>query len=125
MSDSSSLCEDSDSSREDTSEEFSGFDEEFGLRPYQFEPELEDISVSSSGDESSEGSEKSDENVDDQEDNRLANSNWYVLFLIYEIFHLSSWVLPSSLVHMDCIKAEFPKPYEIFSKKRNIEAHKL
>ncbi|XP_067026011.1 uncharacterized protein [Acropora muricata] len=76
MSDSSSLCEDSDSSREDTSEEFSGFDEEFGLRPYQFEPELEDISVSSSGNESSEGSEKSDENVDDQEDNRLANSNW-------------------------------------------------
>ena len=68
MSDSSSLCEDSDSSREDasdsssedTSEEFSGFDEEFGLRRYQFEPEL-DISVSSSGDESSEGSEKSNE----------------------------------------------------------------
>ena len=80
MSDSSSLCGDSDSSREDasdssredTSEEFSGFDEEFGLRPYQFEPEV-DIS---SGDESSEGSEKSDENVYDQEDNRLANSNW-------------------------------------------------
>ncbi|KAK2564249.1 hypothetical protein P5673_012496 [Acropora cervicornis] len=75
MSDSSSLCEDSDSSREDTSEEFSGFDKEFGLRPYQFEPEL-DINVSSSRDESSEGSEKSDENVDDQEDKRLANSNW-------------------------------------------------
>ena len=55
---------------EDASEEFSGFKEEFGLRPYQFEPEL-DISLSSSGDESSEGSEKSD----DQEDNCLANSN--------------------------------------------------
>ena len=75
MSDSSCLCEDSDSSREDNSEEFSGFDEEFGLRPYQFEPEL-DIRVSSSGDESSEGSEKSNENVHDQEDNRHANSNW-------------------------------------------------
>ena len=119
MSDSSSLCEDSDSSREDTSEEFSGFDEEFGLRPYQFEPELEDISVSSSGDESSEGSEKSDENVDDQEDNRLANSNWYVLFLIYEIFHLSSCVLPSnsSLVHMECIKGRISKTLRDFFEK--------
>ena len=119
MSDSSSLCEDSDSSREDTSEEFSGFDEEFGLRPYQFEPELEDISVSSSGDESSEGSEKSDENVDDQEDNRLANSNWYVLFLIYEIFHLSSCVLPSnsSLVHMECIKGLISKTLRDFFEK--------
>ena len=83
MSDSSSLCGDSDSSREDASdssredtwEEFSGFDEEFGLRPYQFEPEL-DVSLSSSVDKSSEGSEKSDGNVDDQEENRLANSNW-------------------------------------------------
>ena len=117
MSDSSSLCEDSDSSRGDTSEEFSGFDEEFGLRPYQFEPELEDISVSSSGDESSEGSEKSDENVDDQEDNRLANSNWYVLFLIYEIFHLSSCVLPSSLVHMECIKGQISKTLRDFFEK--------
>ena len=34
MSDSSSLCEDSDSSREDTLQKFSAFDEEFGLRPY-------------------------------------------------------------------------------------------
>ena len=112
MSDSSSLFEDSDSSREDTSEEFSGFDEEFGLRP-----ELEDISVSSSGDESSEGSEKSDESVDDQEDNRLANSNWYVLFLIYEIFHLSSCVLPSSLVHMECIKGRISKTLRDFFEK--------
>ena len=77
----------------------------FGLRPYQFETEL-DISVSSSGDESSEGSKKTNENVDDQEDNRLANSNWKVLFLIHKIFHLSSCVLPSSLVHMECINGQ-------------------
>jgi hypothetical protein len=73
MSGSSSVSEDSDSSREDISEEFSDFDEEFGVQPYQFEPEL-DISE----DGSTEGSESEENGLEDEEqdETRLTNSDW-------------------------------------------------
>jgi len=69
MSDSSSQSEDSDSST-DLSQDFLD-SEDFGLQPYQFEPEIE---ISDSGE-----SEDSEDEEDEEDHNRLRNSNWYVL----------------------------------------------
>lgn len=73
MSDSSSYSEDSDSSSDELSQDFLD-SEEFGIRPYQFEPEIEISSDSQSNEDSESGDDETVE--DDEEHNRLTNSDW-------------------------------------------------
>lgn len=56
-----------------------GISNEFGVLPYQYEPENESISSSESNDNS-----EFEGNLDEEtENNRLTNSSWYVRFQFY------------------------------------------